>query len=441
MNRGENMKRVLKMLIFTVLVIAATTAAVYADRFDTGWKGYGLYNLNESQVTISSESDNVLINGGDVSAVYEYTITNKADRNITVNFGYPDNGIKKFSVHDGSKYLSYKSRNTSYLKTNYGVKNLQTPDGRWYLFNMAFTPGQTRIIKVTIDAEVEREENDTYNLSFFKDRDYSYAIKSEKHSFTLKLEGFKPYGIYELDGLKPEDISEEGIVSISFSGNYGNGMAIVYQPVDRMAVQKLGASTYKKPKQIAEAFDKERYGEAEKLCGEYIDNPSDSKLSLEQVKYIKAEAIRLQGKNEDYLSAVEQLDISKLYPGRIRYKILLDRLDANRTLGNEDGVNAILEELIPEIRQSSPYLLYWLEKNDYKLSEDDSDVSAVITPESPSASKHGKGFDILGALIAVINGVRESKWAYTALGLIAGFILGRLSKRGKKRRSVYLFRD
>ncbi|HYE84061.1 MAG TPA: hypothetical protein VEG39_18095 [Clostridia bacterium] len=436
------MYKKIRILIFTVLVVVISAAAVYADRVDTGWKGYGLYNLNKSQVIIYNESDTITINGEDVSAVYEYTITNKSGKNITVNFGYPDNGIYKFSVHDGSKFLSYKTRNPDYLVSNYGVENLQTPDGRWYLFNMVFTPDQTRTIKVTIGAEMKKEDNDTYKLSFFKDRNYSYAIKSEKTSFSLKLADFKPYSVYELDGIKPGEISAEGSITLSFDKSYGNGASIRYQPIDRMAAGKVNASTYKKPKAIVKAFNEKKYNDAVTLCDEYIKSPADSSLNLEQVKYIRAESSRLLGKYDEYLSAVEQLDISKLYPGRIRYKILLDRLDAYSNLNNDEGIGNILKGLIPEIQQSNPYLLYWLDQNGYTLSENEQvDAAALTEPENPVISKKSKGFDILGALINFITALRESRWTYTILGLLVGFLLGRFTKRGKRKKSVYLFRD
>lgn len=432
----------IKSLIFTVLIVIISTAAVYGDRIDTGWKGYGLYNLNKSEVSISEESDNVVINGDTVTAIYQYTIKNLSGRNITVNFGYPDNGIYKFSVNDGSKFLSYKTRETSYLKNNYGVQNLQIPDGRWYLFNMVFTPDQTRTIKVSIEAEMIKEENDTYGLSFFKDRNYSYAIKSEKASLTLKLADFKPYNIYELDGIRPEDISAEGDAAFSYNGDYGNGVSMRYQPIDAMVIDKVGASSYKKPKAIAKAFKEKKYEEVLTLCDEYISAPSDERLSLEQVKYIKAESMRLLERDNEYLSAMEQVDISKLYPARVRYKVLIDRLEAYKSANNDEAINLILAELIPETQQGYPYLYHWMDKNGYKLSQKDNDSSGIETPtNSPGNAASDNSIDILGGVIALLTTLRESRWTYTIAGLLAGFIIGRITKRGKKKKSVYLFRN
>lgn len=429
-----------KLLIFTVLIIAMSASAVFADSSDTGWKGYGLYNLNKSKVSISSESDAVTVNGRNVSAIYEYTIKNNSGANITVNFGYPDNGIYKFSVHDGSKFLSYKTRNTLYLKNNYGVENLQTPDGRWYLFNMIFKPGQTRTIKVSIEAEMIKEKDDTYGLNFFKDRNFSYAIPSEKTKLTLKLDNFKPYDIFELYGINKEDISDEGAVTLSYTGNYGSGASIGYQPVEKMAIDKLDTSPYKKAKAIAKAFNANKYQEALNLCNEYV--PSVSSLDPEQVEYVKAECQRLLGNIEEYLKTIEQLDISRLYPGRIRYKLLLDRLEAYNAVNNDEGINTILMELIPETEQSYPYLNYWLDQNGYKLAEskqEDTDIANGSDNAANTASN--KSFDILGAIIQFITILKESRWTYAISGLMVGFIIGRLTKKNKKRQSVYLFRN
>jgi hypothetical protein len=432
----------IKKLIFTVLIVVMSTSLIYADRVDTGWKGYGLYNLNKSEVSILNEQDTVTINGGNASAVYEYTIKNNSTNDITVNFGYPDNGIYKFSINDGSKFLSYKTRDNVYLKNNYKVEGLQTPDGRWYLFNMAFKPGQTRVIKVSIEAEMKRAENDIYGLSFFKDRSYSYAIPSEKTKLTLKLTNFKPYSIFELEGIKPEDISNEGAATLSYSGSYGSGASMKYQPIDNMAIDRLNASEYKKPKAIVKAFKAKNYKEALTLCNEYISAPSDNRLSLEQVKYVKAECNRLLNNNQEYMNDIEQLDISKLYPGRIKYKIMLDRLSVNDTMNNDAAIDKILGELMPETQQNYPYLHYWLNQNGYKLSESgqkEADIPTYAEKAIKSASE--KGFDILGTTIKVIATLKESRWTYTVLGLLAGFILGRLTKRGKKKSSTYLFRN
>jgi len=431
-----------KLLIFTVLIIVISIATVSADSADTGWKGYGLYNLNKSQVSISDESDTVTINGGNVTAIYEYTIKNNSGKNITVNFGYPDNAIYEFGVNDGSKFLNYKTRNTEYLKSNYGVENLQTPDGRWYLFNMAFTPGQTRTIKVSIKAAMKETENDAYGLSFFKDRNYSYAIPSEKVKLILKLDNFKPYNIFELEGVNGEDISDEGVLTLSYTGSYGSGVSIGYQPVEKMAIQRLNASTYKKPKAIVKAFNAKSYEEALTLCNEYISAPSDSSLNPVQVKYVKAECQRLLGNNNEYLSTMEQLDISKLYPERIRYKVLLDRLSSYNAVKNDEGINMILKELIPETRQNYPYLSYWLDKNGYKLAESkQEDMDETNGSGKAVNTASSKSFDILGAVIKLITVLKESRWTYVILGLLIGFIIGRLTKRNKKNKSVYLFRD
>lgn len=433
----------LKILIFTVLVVVITAAAVYAEKADTGWKGYGLYNLNKSEVIISSESDNVVINGSNVSAVYEYTIKNNSGKSITVNFGYPDNGIYKFSIHDGSKFLNYKTRDVSYLKSNYGVENLQTPDGRWFLFNMVFTPDQIRTIKVAIEAEMKRGENDAYSLSFFKDRNFSYAITSENNRLNLKLAGFKPYYIYEIEGINQEEISAEGEITLSYGGNNGSGASIGFQPTDKMILEKLYASVYKKPKAIARAFEAKKYSEALTLCNEYIDAPADNKLNIEQVKYVRAECIRLLNDNEGYLQAMEEIDTAGLYPSRTGYKIAVDKLEAYNAANNDEGIDKLLEGLVPDTGQNYPYLHYWLIKNGYilaKVEEENADAGLAVTPNTSDIAS-GKGFDVIGAAIVLLTALRESRWTYTVLGLIIGFIIGRMTKRNKRKGPVYLFRD
>ncbi|HWQ29528.1 MAG TPA: hypothetical protein VN549_00945 [Negativicutes bacterium] len=431
----------LKTLIFTVLVMVLTAAAVNADTADTGWKGYGLYNLNKAQVVITGESDNVTINGSNVTAIYEYTINNTSGKSITVNFGYPDNGIYKFSINDGTKFLSYKTRDTSYLKANYGVQSLSTPDGRWYLFNMAFEPGQTRTIKVAIDSAIKKEANDTYSLSFFKDRDFTYAITGEKLGMTIKFTDFKPYYISELDGLKPEDISGNGEVKLSYGVGNGSGASLKYHPTDKMVIERLNTSEYKKVKAIAKAFVSGKYEEALALCDEYIKAQSDNNLNIEQVRYVRVECIRLSGKYEEYLKGMEEINTAKLYPARVGYKIACDRLEAYNAVNDDNGIDKVLAALIPDTEKNYPYLSFWLKQNGYELKPQATAGVPTVTPNSVKPAKTGKGFDVLGAVISFFTLLRDSKWTYGILGLLVGFLIGRLTKRNKRKGPVYLFRD
>ncbi|HOE57192.1 MAG TPA: hypothetical protein PLL98_10535 [Bacillota bacterium] len=430
----------IKLAFFSILLIMMSAAAVFADSTNIGWKGYGLYNLNSSEVSISEEITNISINGGNVAAVYEYTIKCNSDKSITVNFGYPDNGVYKFAVHDGSKFLSYKTRNTSYVKNTYKAENLQVPGDLWYLFNMAFAPDQTRTIRVTIEAKMSKDNNDIYPLSFFHDRNYPYAISGKNVRFELELADFRPYNIIELVGINQEEISDKGIIGLSYDNGYGRGISIKYQPIDKMILDKLSASVYKKPKAIVRNFNNGNYNETLTLCNEYINAPSDSNLSIEQVKYIEAECFRLLGNNEEYLNALDRLDITKLYPSRIRYKILIDKIEACNTIGDNEGIDMVLKQLIPEIQQGYPYLYSWLNQNGYKLKEAEQGQPGVI-PRTDNPVKTSKGFDILGALIAFLTTMRESRWTYIVLSFLAGFLIGRATKRKKRRRSVYLFRD
>jgi hypothetical protein len=148
------------------------------------------------------------------------------------------------------------------------------------------------------------------------------------------------------------------------------------------------------------------------------------------------------GNNQEYISAVEQLDITKLYPGRIRYKVLTDRIEAYDSIGNDEGMDMILKELIPEIQSGYPYLYHWMNKKGYKLKEPEKETVDIVTHTDKIANEDsGKGFDILGASLAFFTSVIESRWTYVIIGFLLGFLIGRLTKKRKKNKSVYLFRD
>ncbi len=434
------MNKIIRFCVFSLLLAIISAVVVFADNTDAGWKGYGLYNFNRAGIVIDYESVNVIINGDNASAVYEYTIKCNSDKNTVVNFGYPDNGITKFTVNDGNKFINYKTRNKLYLKNNYKAENIQVSEDLWFLFNMTFSPGQTQKIKVTIESRIKKDNNDTYPLSFFNDRNYPYVVSGDNISLAIVLDNFRPYNVIELIGLNQEDISDKGEIRISYDNGYGRGISIRYQPVDKMVLDKLNTSPYKKPKAIARAFSEGNYNEALKLCNEYISAPADSSLNIEQLEYIKAECLRLLNNIGDYLNIVDNLDTTMLYPSRIRYKILIDKMEIYNAAGDNDSINKILKQLIPEIRQSYPYLNSWMKNNGYEIRETEQEPQAAAH-RTDNPVKSPKGFDVLGALISFITTARESRWLYVIVGFLIGFIAGRKVKRKKKERSVYLFRD
>lgn len=441
-NRGEGVGMRNRTLVLLMFVLISCIGRVYGDNADSGWKGYGLYNLSKSGITVVNESDTVKISGADVEAVYEYTIKNDSNRDIVASLGIPNNDISKFSIHDGSKYLRYWKTNAGYVKDNYGLEDLQNYKNGWYIFNMVFAPEQARTIKVSIEAEMKKAENDTYSVGIFKDRSYPYTALSQKVSYRLNFEDFRPYNVVSIEGLQPEQVSyESGEINLSYEGNYGGGALITYQPVDKMTVDKLGASAYKKPKAIAKAFLGGNYQDAITYCDEYMESPSDKNLSIEQVKFIKAESLRLSGKKQEYLEALNDIDTAKLYPGRIRYKLLLDRLETYDSLNNSEEMNKILEELIPETKGSYPYLFYWLDSNGYKLQEEQVDPGLVTYAEKTAGAKSKGSFNIPEIALKLLESIGKSRITYIVVGFAAGFVVGRLTKRRRRRRSVYMFRN
>ncbi|MGE5633500.1 MAG: hypothetical protein ACM3TR_20735 [Caulobacteraceae bacterium] len=430
-----------KSLFLVFLVLLLCFSVVYGDNTESGWKGYGLYRLTDSKTSVLDESDTVTVAGNQVTAVYEYTIKNDSTDENVVNFGYPDNGIYEFSVHDGSKYIKYKSRGMDYLKNNYRVENLKTTVDRWFLFSMVFEPGQSRHIKVTIKAEIKKAGNDTYSLNIFKDRGYPYAILGGKVNYRLSIADFKPYDIVSLEGVKPEQITDKGEINLSYSGSYGSGAVIGYQPVDKMAIDKLAASSYKKPKAISKAFLDKKYNDAITYCNEYINAPSDKNLSTEQVKFIKAESLRLSGRGDEYLQALGEIDVQKLYPGRIRYKIAVDKLGLYDSRNNKDEMNKLLAELIPETKSSYPYMFYWLSSKGYNVEE--AQNNADILTHSDKLGELGKkaSMNIPGMVLGLFASMRKSWITYIIIGFILGFLTGRITKRNKKKKSVYMFRN
>lgn len=438
---GEAMSIRRRLLILVLLAFILNIALVYADNNDSGWKGYGLYNLSKSGVTITNESDMVKISGSNVEAVYEYTIRNDSDKEIVASLGIPDNGTSKFSVHDGSKYLKYWKTSDDYVKKNYGVEKLPDHKSGWHIFNMVFSKGQSRTIRISISAEIVAADNDTYAISIFKDRSYPYTILSEKINYRLIFEDFRPYNIVAIEGFQPDVITDEGDINLSYVGNYGGGGQIIYQPIDKMAAERLGTSAYKKPKAILKDFIAKNYQRTIDQCNEYIEAPADKNLSVEQIKYIKAESYRLSGMKNEYLQTLDEIDTAKLYPGRIRYKLLIDKLELYDSAGNKDGINSILKEMIPEIKVSYPYMLHWLDSNGYKLEEDKEDPLLSTHTENTEELKNKGSVNIPEVLLKIAGIIRDSWISYLVIGFILGFIVGRISKRKKRRRSVYMFRD
>lgn len=423
------------VLIF-VCVLFALSITVYGDVTSEGYSHYGLYNLKNSDLEVTGGSETVTVKSNQIQTIYEYTIINKGNSDIEAVFGIPDSGIQRFAAYANNKSVKYRTRDEAYLKRNYGVQSIKPEKKTWFLFNLYIGAGETRTIKVDLSAATTLGKDNAYTFNLMEGRGHAGVIKVSQIPFKFVIEAFKPYDLVALEGLTYEQFSDSGEISLNTDGQAG--IKVRYQPVDKLLLSKLTTSTDKKIKAIAKAAAEKKYSEAAMLCEEYLKSPVDTGISLEQVKMIQAECLRLTADYDGYLSLVKGLDMTKIYPDRIALKIDYDKIQHDDSANSDAALQETINGLHPKVQGS--YLGFWLENNGYVYKE--LSPTPVPTDDSSVQAKSGNFFSNIFKMIVQKYAEFKYKWViYILIGFVLGFIVGRVTKRDRRSRSLYLFRD
>ncbi len=426
-------KKMYAAVLLVACMLFALSASVYGDDPE-GYNHYGVYNLKNLNIEVAAGSETVTVSQDQVRTVYEYTILNKDSTAVEAVFGVPDSGIHRFvPTVDGSQ-VKYRTRDEAYLQRNYGVQGIEPEKKLWFLFNVNIGAGEARTFKIDLSAAVPQDKDNSYTLKLLEGRGYAGVIKGTRLPFKLAAEAFRPYDLIALEGLPYEHFSDTGEVNLTMEGQ--SGITVRYQPVEKLLYGKLLASVYKKPKAIARAVVGKKFTEASVLCDEYLAAPLDAKLEPEQVRMAQAEALRLGGDYIGYLEKLEDLDLTKVYPDRMRYKTAFDKIQYYDTIANAAALEEAVKALYSEVKGA--YLGFWLESNGYIREESKPAVPAPSAAEPKDSDRKPNPF---AAMARTFSGFKYQGTVLLVLGFALGFIVGRMSRKKRRSRSMYLFRD
>ncbi len=429
-----------KSLVLTIFLAAIISIAIggiaYGDTI-AGWNGYGIYTLSkadssviEENIDISAAYNNLTFNG-------QYTVKNNSSEDIKVVLATPNNNISGFKVFDKDTNVRYRSRSYEGIKAEYNLDGKIPKEPKWYTFEIYLKPNEIKTVRVTFTSKPTLDSKGIMQISYMQDRQQNYSNAAENVKLNISLEGYKPYNIIALDGIEPNQINEAGSIKLEYDSTQIKAVALKYQAIDNLMLESLKQSSYKNPKEIAYAFSSKDYNKAIVLCNQYLENPLDKKLSIEQIKLIKAESYRLLSEADKYLSSIEKIDLNKIYPENLIYKILYDKIMIFQAKQDNEGLLSTINELKTITQNQNTFIASWFTNNGFDTPEP-TIVQAEEKLETLTViAKDSFPFNEL------YNKILEYKYSLPAallIGLLLGFVIGRASKRNKRSGSMYLFR-
>lgn len=430
--------QLIMVIAILMILMLAFTSAVYSDS-QNGWKGYGLFNINNSKITIMSEDASIELTNDKLNFNGEYVIRNTTNNAIKVYLGMPANGIEKISMMEKGYYIKWKKRSLESLQYEFKIENQLPQEEYWYVFSLSLNPTETRVINVSMDAAQQFNTQGIYSVSYFGDRRLGFSNKAEKSSLYMKVNGFEPYNILSVKGLDPDEIGKNGEIFIETDEKSMETITLQHKDILSQAIDKLMRSPMYKAREIALTFLDKDYDKVSSLCDEYLKNPTDNQISKEQIYFIKAESLRRLYKPERYLEIVETMDYSKLYPVELKNKVYLDRVNLYRAQQNKEKIDSLSKELYQQTDDSSEFIAAWLEDNGY-FNLSDTDKAKLINDKLEEVEASGQPIDILKKWYYSIVSIPYTPVIIFAAGLLIGLLIRKGTTRKKRKRSMYIYR-
>jgi hypothetical protein len=439
--RGVKIMRLSKiriLIVVLVLVLSLSFAsAVHSDTID-GWKGYGLYNINDSKITIINEDVNVELLNSRLTYNGEFLIRNNSNAVVKATLGMPVQGIDYIKLMEKSTVIKWKKRSLISMQNEFGMENRIPKEQFWYVFNLVLNPGETKLLNMSLEAVQLQEEKDSYTFTYYNDRKLGYSNHMDKTSLYIGISNFQPYNVLSVQGFDPASMGIKGDIALKAVDENTETVSIKYMNVTKVLMDKLQASTMYKPREIALAFLGKNYSKTSSLCDEYLKNPTDSGISEEEIMFIKGESLRRLHNYDKYLSIVENMDYSKLYPIELENKIIMDRMTIYIEQQNNSKLATLLNELEQNTSESTKILNAWIKNSSIygaaQLNKDNeikevSNVDNIIIQNSSKLEQwYKKAMDYKYTPIIIF-----------AAGLLLGLTI-RMFRTRKRRKSNYIYR-
>lgn len=428
----------IRILILVLVLSVSFASVVYSDTTD-GWKGYGLYNINDSKITVLNEDVNVDMIKDRLTYNGEFLIRNYSNGVVKATLGIPVQGIDKITLLEKSTAIKWKKRSFISMQNEFDMENRVPKEEFWYVFNLTLNPGETKLLNMSIEAVQQKEEKYSYTFSYYNDRKLGFSNQTEKTSLYIGISDFQPYNILSVQGFDPGLMGVKGDIFVKTSEENTDTVAIKYMDVTKALLDKLQASAMYKPREIALTFLGKNYNKTSSLCDEYLKNPIDSEISHEEILFVKAESLRRLQNYDKYLSIIETMDTGKLYPKELRNKILLDRMTIYIERQSNDKLIGLYNELEQDASESTQILRAWIKNSSiYGASQLNKEVLIKQVEEKENKIEQNN-------LWLMQAYERAMSFKYTPLiifsaGLLLGLTIRMFHFKKKRKKSNYIYR-
>lgn len=422
------------MLIFLIV----NFQVIYSDNENLGYVGHDLYFLNGFDVEVISKNIVIEIDEDRINFNGDYILRNQTEKITETIFGLPSDNIENLIIAEKSNIIKSTRRNRSYIEKNFIFEHLPKTE-KWSTASLWLKANETRIINIKYESKTVNDSKGIYTFIYENNIEPNNLAGSKVYTI---FNNFKPYNIINVYNIEVEKMYYNMEAQSILDGNInGRALRIDYELIDKLATDRLNFSTSKTLKNISNLFRTKDYEGVVLLCDEYISNPADSSVDINQVKFIKAEAYRKLIKYDNYFEIIKALDLNKLYPFRLKYKIFSD---IDEILGgdiNDPNLAIIMKSIQNDLTDSNEFFFRWNvhNKKDYSGVDD----TIILEEEEEIKESYFDKFVIIVKFKNIIQFIKENEiifYIILVLIFLFGFFIGRFSRKRKKDSPYYTLR-
>lgn len=428
-----------RIYALVILVLILVLQVVHSDQENnSGYIGYDPYFLNSFDADISKK--NVVLKIDDDKVIFngEYILCNQTDKTIEVILGLPYDDVEDLTILDKNNPLKFFWRNYSYIENNYIFEHLPKAD-KWSIVSIWLKAYESRVINISYQSQITNDSKGIYTFTYRNNAELNNSSNSKAY---IVFDDFKPYNAINVSNIEVEKVHyDQGLYLLFDIDNNGRAARIDYELTDKLAIDRLNFATSSKLKNISNLYELKDYEAVILLCEEYINNPSDSSVDINQVKYVRSEAYRNLSKFDNYFEIIESLDLNKLYPYRLKYKILLDVYNILDGDAYNSDLATIIVSIQNDLQESNEFFSEWMLQN--KIIQDYIDVA--LDKEKEELKKEGMLGKYAERLkLDTVGKFLKDNWYIYLISVVfiffIGFLLGRKSGKKKTSPPYYTFR-
>lgn len=430
------MKRILFFMI--LIVIFLNYHILHADNDNFAYEGRDFYFLNSFDIDVVSKNITIEVDEDRITFNGDYILSNQTDKIIEVIFGLPADNVENLVISEKTNPIKVTRRNRGYIEKNLISEHLPTME-KWSTSSLWLKANENRLINIKYDSKTVNDSKGIYTVIYENNITPSSAISSKVF---IEFKNFKPYNIINVYNIEVERLVYNIEAKTVLNGSINSrAMRVDYELIDKMAIDRLGYSTSKTLKNISNLFRTKDYEGVISSCDDYIKNPSDSSIDINQIKFIKAEACRKLIRYDNYFGLIKELNLNKIYPYRLKYKIFSDVDEIISGDINDTHLAIIMKSIQDDLNYSNEFFNRWIiyNKKDYSdaiettITDEKEEVKESIVNRFKSSEKINK----------TIEFVEKNKIVYLVIIILIfffGFLIGKYYKKKKNRTPYYTFR-